>query len=140
VQEDPRSEVPVERIRGWEEECRAHKKCALSPTRKVPNKWPELPTQILELLSDDLNRLRLVEGKDKTGPYVALSYCWGVSQALTTTKLTLTQRKKEISLVDMPQTLQDALFITQQLGIPYIWIDALCIIQDDKAIGRKKLR
>jgi hypothetical protein len=128
----------MERIRSWEKECSAHKKCALSPTRKVPGRWPELPTRILELRSDDPNRLRLVDGKGKTGPYVALSYCWGISQALTTTKLTLAQRRREIVLGDMPQTLQDALFIAQQLGIPYIWIDALCIIQDDKSDWQKE--
>jgi hypothetical protein len=32
----------------------------------------------------------------------------------------------------LPKTLQDAIRLTQELGIRYIWIDSICIIQDDK--------
>ena len=64
-------------------------------------------------------------------PYAALSYCWGGDQTFKTTLQTISQHKKDIKLGSLPQTLQDAIFVTEQLGLKYLWIDALCIIQDD---------
>ncbi|KAF3809524.1 hypothetical protein GCG54_00012808, partial [Colletotrichum gloeosporioides] len=53
--------------------------------------------------------------------YVALSHCWGHHQPAKTTKATL----------DLPKTFQDAITVTRALGIDFIWVDSLCIIQDD---------
>ncbi|KAK4176551.1 hypothetical protein QBC36DRAFT_378416 [Triangularia setosa] len=36
----------------------------------------------------------------------------------------------EISFNNLPLTLKDVFLITTQLGTPFIWIDALCIIQN----------
>lgn len=63
--------------------------------------------------------------------YVALSYCWGGPQPIQTTNENLHQLKNRISLPDLPLTLQDAVATTNELGIGFLWIDALCIIQDD---------
>ncbi|KAK4211029.1 hypothetical protein QBC37DRAFT_447106 [Rhypophila decipiens] len=41
--------------------------------------------------------------------------------------------KRRIPLVDMPQNFQDAITVTRNLGVPYLWIDSLCIIQGDEA-------
>ncbi|KAH7408032.1 heterokaryon incompatibility protein-domain-containing protein [Cadophora sp. MPI-SDFR-AT-0126] len=38
-------------------------------------------------------------------------------------------RLEEFSLSDLPKTFQDAVKVTRQLRIPYLWIDSLCIIQ-----------
>jgi hypothetical protein len=69
------------------------------------------------------------------GRYAALSYCWGTTTFLTTTSSTLEKRKLGIPLDTLPQTIQDAITITRQLGIQYLWVDALCILQgsDDEA-------
>jgi len=67
------------------------------------------------------------------GPYVALSYCWGSKTNFTTTSSTLTERKAGFMWRCLPKTIQDAIAITRHLNIRYIWIDALCIIQDDRA-------
>jgi hypothetical protein len=40
---------------------------------------------------------------------------------------------RAISIQSLPKTYQDAVFLTRKLGIPYIWIDSLCIVQDDPA-------
>lgn len=61
---------------------------------------------------------------------MALSYCWGGSQRMTTTKQTLGDLSERIPLLELPQSLQDAVFVTRQMGIRYLWVDALCIIQD----------
>ncbi|KAF2107944.1 heterokaryon incompatibility protein-domain-containing protein, partial [Lophiotrema nucula] len=67
------------------------------------------------------------------GQYVALSYCWGNHLAYTTTSDNLERHKKTISFSDIPRTLQDAMFLVRSLGLRYLWIDCLCIVQNDKA-------
>lgn len=65
--------------------------------------------------------------------YATLSYCWGGSLSMTTTKAN--KREHETTGIDvhnMPATFQDAIYIARKLGIRYIWIDALCIVQDDQ--------
>lgn len=62
--------------------------------------------------------------------YVCLSHCWGQEQPLITTSRTLQSHMKEISWESIPATFQDAIRISKKIGIQYIWIDSLCIIQD----------
>ena len=62
--------------------------------------------------------------------YMTLSHCWG---NLVTFKLSTSnyqQCLQQIQIEDLPKTFQDVIFITRDLGIKYIWIDSLCIIQD----------
>ena len=49
-----------------------------------------------------------------------------------TTQAVLEERKREIPLSLFPKTFHDAIQITRQLGIRYLWINSLCIIQDSK--------
>jgi hypothetical protein len=66
--------------------------------------------------------------------YAALSYCWGSSldmEKFKTTKANVHQKELQIPMNSMPKTLRDAIIVTRALGLQYIWIDCLCIIQDD---------
>ncbi|KAI1779330.1 HET-domain-containing protein [Hypoxylon cercidicola] len=65
-------------------------------------------------------------------PYVALSYCWGKKVTLRTTRENIQSLMKGFDLAELPATIRDAIHITRKLGLKYIWIDALCIIQLDK--------
>jgi hypothetical protein len=67
------------------------------------------------------------------GQYTVLSHRWPTdpSQHFMTTTTTLLDRKLAIRLEEMPQTFQDAVKVSRELGIRYLWIDSLCIIQDD---------
>ncbi|KAK4494465.1 hypothetical protein PRZ48_014763 [Zasmidium cellare] len=68
------------------------------------------------------------------GEYVALSYCWGLPQAnavLKTEHSTLEQHLKGIAVDRLPKTIREAICVTHGLGFKYIWVDALCILQDD---------
>lgn len=64
--------------------------------------------------------------------YTALSYCWGsgTGQAMTTLA-TLSKRRFGITETKLPQVVRDAIQVTRALGVPFLWVDALCIIQDD---------
>jgi hypothetical protein len=61
----------------------------------------------------------------------ALSYCWGGEQPFTTTSKTAQDHTTGIQFSLLPQTLKDAMVVTYKLGLRYIWIDSLCILQDD---------
>ncbi|KAI0410217.1 heterokaryon incompatibility protein-domain-containing protein [Xylaria grammica] len=64
--------------------------------------------------------------------YVALSYCWGSSApSLVTETQSLKERLRGIPIDTMPPCFQDAIEVVRALGVRYLWIDALCIVQDD---------
>jgi hypothetical protein len=74
----------------------------------------------------------LMSAKDRI-IYVALSYCWGSSgPPLKTETNTLEDRLRGIPICDMPQCFQDAIKIIRIIGVRYVWIDSLCIIQNDE--------
>lgn len=83
---------------------------------------------------------RCVVGASKGNRYIALSYVWGPKEVAkqlmlldnTYDRLT-TPGGLSDSHQDIPKTIRDALEITSTLGFDYLWIDALCIRQDDKA-------
>ncbi|KAL6709877.1 hypothetical protein ACN47E_000662 [Coniothyrium glycines] len=139
----------LEQLVSWIETCdSSHDRCACAKDAKVP-----LPTRLLDLDTlpgrDDLTkvegdprrllrtgRLKLVQNEPGTqGSYMALSYCWGKALAYTTTSRNIQQHMKDggIKYVDLPQTLRDCIFLVRYLGFRYVWIDCVCIIQDDKA-------
>ena len=67
--------------------------------------------------------------------YVALSYCWGPLPFLTTTTSTIEKRRQCIPMIQLPATVRDAVRITRRLGIRYLWVDALCIVQGSDQEG-----
>lgn len=66
--------------------------------------------------------------------YFTLSHCWGPPEKrpATTTKANLAQRMDSIPFSELPKTFQDAIEITRKIGARYLWIDSLCIVQDDE--------
>lgn len=64
-------------------------------------------------------------------PYVALSHCWGSSPTLKTLSTNIEGFRIGIQVRDLPSTFKDAVKMTRILGFDYIWIDCLCIVQDD---------
>ncbi|RSM12040.1 hypothetical protein CDV31_006490 [Fusarium ambrosium] len=64
-------------------------------------------------------------------PYATLSYCWGGDQPFKLTKARLTQHETHIGIKTLPGTIVDAIEVSARLGIYHLWIDSLCIIQDD---------
>ncbi|KAF2133641.1 HET-domain-containing protein [Dothidotthia symphoricarpi CBS 119687] len=92
--------------------------------------YPSLPTRIIDV-GDEVDSLPyLLSPENESGRYAALTHCWGGPISCTTTVGTLQQRQKGIPLGDMPKTFREAVIMTRRLGIRYLWIDALCIIQD----------
>lgn len=69
--------------------------------------------------------------------FVALSYVWGqLGQQITLTRATSRDlhTKGSISSADessISKTIKDAMIVCKDIGIRYLWVDALCIVQDD---------
>ncbi|CAN8105075.1 unnamed protein product [Discula destructiva] len=111
-------------IRSWISECvNEHELCERPP-------HPDLPTRVVDVGLDD-GVVRLVETHGAKGDYLCLSHCWGLAQIITTTTSTIASRKAAVSWEDLSNTFRDAITFTRSLGFRYIWIDSLCIIQDD---------
>lgn len=68
--------------------------------------------------------------------YAALSYCWGGDQAYKTTKENRQAYYQESGIPHDAlapfKTITDAIYVARLLGLSYLWIDSLCIVQDDK--------
>ncbi|KAK7433053.1 hypothetical protein QQZ08_000526 [Neonectria magnoliae] len=95
--------------------------------------WEGMPTRVLEIVSDDRICLRVSrDSKPADGRYVALSHCWGITDTpFITTKSNFDDRMIGIGVEEMPQTFSDAVKVVRSLGLRYLWIDSLCIIQKD---------
>ncbi|KAH8904499.1 HET-domain-containing protein [Coniochaeta sp. PMI_546] len=121
-------------IRRWLSLCiSSHENCSRwASSRELGHR--HLPTRVLDVgkAGDDLVRLHISSGGD-TSDYITLSYCWGLSgNPIVTTADNLAMHIQDgIRVSALPATLRQAVELTRLLGIKYIWIDALCIIQHD---------
>lgn len=123
----PASEKSFELVKKWIHSCDKHYQDT------SPQRYP-LPSRVIDVGTQDHPdlHLRRTDSSDAQ-PYLCLSYCWGGDQHMRLTKGTLrswlsTYKK---SFERLPKTLQDAIAVTRQLGYRYLWIDSLCIVQDD---------
>ncbi|KAH7145494.1 heterokaryon incompatibility protein-domain-containing protein, partial [Dactylonectria estremocensis] len=123
----PASPAAAEKARSWIETCeRDHPGC------RAKGPMP-LPTRVLEIFGTSAAdaTLRLCETHGQEGRYVALSYVWGDPEhQYTTVKSNLAAHKDDIDFDDLPYAVAEAVMCTLQLGLKYLWVDALCIIQD----------
>lgn len=112
--------------RRWLREClENHEHCP----KNVDNL---LPTRVIDIGNACQDPTLYIPTPGTRGKYAALSYCWGTDQAVTLTGERLHEQRSRVTfpLRTLPRTLRDAIVVTGQLGFRYIWIDALCIVQD----------
>lgn len=104
----------------------------------------KLPHRLIDLgnagWQDRAQSCRLVEPKEGShGIYIALSHRWSLKRYVTT-KNNIAMHRQQILLEDLPKTFQDAIFLCQFFKVRYLWIDSLCIVQDDGAEWMKESR
>lgn len=98
-----------------------------------------LPSRLIDVgPSDGSRNPRLVFTKGQFGKYATITYRWGTSTSITTNSATLSSHISGIDLEALPKTLRDAILVTRKLGLKYIWIDALVIIQDSPEDWREQ--
>ncbi|OCL10127.1 HET-domain-containing protein, partial [Glonium stellatum] len=119
----------MELVEYWLQDCvYNHPKC--NERWDDSDGLPRLPTRVLDVSPE--NCIRLVVSHGMCGQYAALSHCWGAKPLLRTTSMSIEAHQIGIDFQDLPRTFQDAVRVTRILGLNYIWIDSLCIIQDDR--------
>lgn len=91
-----------------------------------------LPSRLIDVSVGEVHHtVKLRDTRGEHGIYAALSYCWGNHPQKTTVKSTLREHLVGISVSKLPATIQDAIRLCQLLEIQYLWVDSLCIVQDD---------
>jgi hypothetical protein len=81
----------------------------------------------------------LQDGEGRRAIYATLSYTWRPGLHFRTTAATYHTNKLALDFKYAPQSWQDATTILQALGIQYLWIDAICILQDSKEDWRENI-
>lgn len=123
-----RIKPPVEQLdlmREWVRSCdTSHTSCRSEPR--------PLPTRVIDVGLGGQTEPRLLVTRGAVGRYMTLSHCWGLHPVICTTSETIEDHIQSLPMSALPKTFQDAVIITRALGVQYLWIDSLCIIQDSK--------
>ena len=115
-------------MKRWLEMCQNHHACTRISNRPLPKRVVD--TDPDGCLDDEIS---LVVTTGQSGSYVALSYCWGGQTHFQLTRASLSKLQNGMHLSLFPKTFQDAVKVLRSVGIRYLWIDSLCIIQDDSS-------
>lgn len=135
------SKNTINAIGTWVAECQhEHVSCWRSAEAAFKSKLrQDMPTRVLHITTDgsNRNRVRLIETQSlqkasASSDYITLSHCWGGFLPVRLLQSNYDSFRKDIEIQNLPKTFRDAITLTQACGIKYIWIDALCIIQDSK--------
>ncbi|KAJ6192882.1 heterokaryon incompatibility protein-domain-containing protein [Bipolaris maydis] len=121
-------------IREWLTECEtSHPNC-----QRFPKLEAQLATRILDIQEHETDRYSVnlvsTQGIDLySRPYIVLTHVWGnIELPCKTTKSNISAYYDDgIDFDSLPKTFQDAVRLTVAIGFKYLWIDSLCIIQDD---------
>ncbi|KAF2181155.1 HET-domain-containing protein [Zopfia rhizophila CBS 207.26] len=111
-------------ICSWIRKCSGHE-CCLAQRDAI------LPARIIEVSptrSPSAPRLLITNGG--VGKYATLSYCWGASHSSLISSSNMEEYRHHLDVATLPKTIQDAISVTRAISIPYLWVDALCILQD----------
>jgi hypothetical protein len=125
----PGSATHTSILANWIHSCNQSHTC-------YPRDLNFVPTRLLDVGNDD-GLIRLShEAYSHRSPvlYAALSHQWGSigqHRNFCTYTTNFEELKQNIDIKNLPKTYQDAIRITRSLGVQYLWIDSLCIIQDD---------
>lgn len=130
----PDSETTNNTIRHWLDVCMAnHLEChKLISGKDMLEDQPTMPTYVIDV-GEAGQAPKLLKTRDGIrGSYAALSHVWGIGNyTVQTTTDNVLQMQQEINLASKEsKTLSDAVAIARSLGLPYLWVDSLCIVQD----------
>ena len=103
------------------------------PIPKLPYGYrrPRLPHYTIKIVTT--RQVHLHESLGDRDHYVTLSHRWDVDgdEPLRTTTVNVNDHKANLPWEALKKTFRDAIALTHFLGMEYLWIDSLCILQDD---------
>lgn len=121
------NDYALELARIWMRTCLSeHRDC----DSRRDHRWH--PTRLLDV-SGTKTRLIKTSQEQPTAPYATLSHCWGTEQFPMLTAENLPSFEAGLLPSEFPATFCDAIKVTKELGIRYLWIDSYCIIQSSKS-------
>lgn len=130
LQNETSSELTFDLLRTWLKKCLdSHKKCSAVPTDL--NNYSSRLVDVRQVETQQKVTVRDTQPMQGRCQYLALSHCWGKSKKLLLTKDSKARLESGISISELAPTFREAAITTFRLGYEYIWIDSLCIIQDD---------
>ncbi|KAL5349783.1 hypothetical protein ACLOAV_004816 [Pseudogymnoascus australis] len=135
---DFKSPESFAQVRSWLENCdHEHETCSR------PN-LSFCPMRLIDVRPDGGDSARVIlldnRGNNLKAKYAALSYCWGGEANFKVTADSIRSYEEGgIQIEDLPQTVQDAIICTRELGFQYLWVDTLCIIQDSASDKREQI-
>lgn len=109
--------------------CRSHQMSSATGSY-IPSRLLYIPPDPIEGIV-----LRLKESVPSDAKYVALSHCWGSRDKwprCLTTNANYESQLRHIPWDNLPQTFGDTAIFARKLGVEYVWIDSMCIIQGDE--------
>ncbi|KAK5991269.1 hypothetical protein PT974_09549 [Cladobotryum mycophilum] len=132
----------VAAIKKWVEDCANNHgpKCCMtvSKAERVDPYDVPLPSRCIDVGGSGDIVLRDCAGV--RGSYITLSHRWtDETQQSKTTKNNWGLRLHGLEFDNLSKSLNEVISFTRQLGVRYIWIDSICIIQDDPADLHKEL-
>ncbi|KAK5631516.1 hypothetical protein RRF57_007230 [Xylaria bambusicola] len=135
---DASSPVFFETLRQWLKDCDDnHPGCHIALAESTTLR---LPTRLIDVGGKDSPSIRLVETENSRRSqvhqfrYIALSHPWGDKakhKHYFTTRQNINNHKAGIDIDVLPNTLKHAIQVTRELGMRYLWIDSLCIVQGE---------
>lgn len=103
--------------------------CKTSFRSRVPHPATKITFYGIDVKGMNLSKL------EADSVYCTLSYVWGSTKQFLTTKSSLHHLSQPGGLSrfwdEIPSTIQDAIGLVRDLGLQYLWVDAICIVQDD---------
>ncbi|EXJ63315.1 uncharacterized protein A1O5_11636 [Cladophialophora psammophila CBS 110553] len=119
--------ISIDQIKIWIDVCeREHGDTCGSLTLSSSSAEIEYPILLIDV------NLRCLVWSTAASRYLALSYVWGQADTAETMRSNLESRLKPSGLPPaLPQTIEDAIMLTMKMQEKYLWVDALCIVQDD---------
>jgi len=131
VGEEAQSDDYVATIKAWLKTCLSHSRCCqtISGLRQINTEQALLPTRCIDVLGKGL---QLKETGSQTGSYIALSHRWTEESELCCTTTGNIDARRQGAVNDLqllPKTFCHILDLARRLGVRYVWIDSLCIIQ-----------
>ena len=115
----------MNQIKLWLEACRQHAVCPVQVQER-------LPTRVIDVGTTESVPPRLYVTEREYGQYAALSYCWGGPQKSALVQNNLDQYRCCLPMDEISQSIKDAIKVVRAVGMRYLWVDALCIIQDSE--------
>ncbi|KAK5624979.1 hypothetical protein RRF57_000695 [Xylaria bambusicola] len=115
------SECSIEHLKSWIGACAENHSCFSKDDLML----------LVRVVKVTENRVRVVDQHGVRGRYMTLSHRWGINEAFALTSLNFHLMAESIPWDSIPRIYKESIELTRALGIEYIWIDSLCIVQDD---------